>query len=116
MARSVSVTRGRIRSKATVLGVSETLLAERGAVDPTVAAAMAEGVRVKFGASVGVSTTGVAGPDTQDGIAVGTVFVGISSELDTVVEEFHFAGDRDAIRLAAVEAGIALLENSLRTE
>ena len=53
--------------KATLLGVDPALLAERGPVDPQVAAQMATGVRVRLGADVGVSTTGVAGPDPQDG-------------------------------------------------
>jgi nicotinamide-nucleotide amidase len=102
--------------KATVLGVSESLLAERGAVDPDVALAMARQVRAKFGATIGLSTTGVAGPDPQDGVAVGTVFVARVSDLDDIVEKFEFDGSRDDIRHLAVGAALQLLENSLRTE
>ena len=53
--------------KASVLGVDAGLLAARGAVDAEVAGQMAEGVRRLMGADYGVATTGVAGPDPQDG-------------------------------------------------
>jgi len=102
--------------KASVLGVDEELLAERGAVDAAVAAQMAKRVRSKFGSTIGISTTGVAGPDPQDGIAVGTVFVAVTSDRGDSVEECHFTGTRDEIRWAAVDAALTLLENSLRTE
>jgi nicotinamide-nucleotide amidase len=102
--------------KASVLGVDAGLLAERGAVDATVAVQMASQVRAQFGATIGVSTTGVAGPDPQDGVSVGTVFVAVSTDGDEVVEEHHFSGTRDEIRWATVGAALTLLENSLRTE
>jgi nicotinamide-nucleotide amidase len=99
--------------KATVLGVSESLLAERGAVDPDVAREMARHVRAKFGATIGLATTGVAGPDQQDGVSVGTVFVALVSDRDDVVQRFEFAGSRDEIRRHTVSAAIKLLENSI---
>ena len=102
--------------KASVLGVDAGLLAERGAVDAAVAVQMAAQVRTKFGSTVGVATTGVAGPDPQDGIAVGTVLIAITSDRGDAVEEHHFEGTRDDIRLAAVDAALSILENSLRTE
>ena len=55
-----------------------TLLAARGAVDPEVARQMADGVRDRLGADVGLATTGVAGPDAQDGHAPGTVHVAVA--------------------------------------
>ena len=99
--------------KASVLGVSESLLAERGAVDPDVALAMARQARTKFGATIGLSTTGVAGPDQQDGVAVGTVFVALVSDRDEIVENFRFDGTRDEVRHLALGASLRLLENSL---
>ncbi|MBW8483625.1 CinA family nicotinamide mononucleotide deamidase-related protein [Actinomadura parmotrematis] len=60
------------------LGVPADLLAEHGAVHPDVAAAMATGVRDRFGAAYGVAVTGVAGPEPQDGRAVGTVYIGVA--------------------------------------
>jgi nicotinamide-nucleotide amidase len=99
--------------KASVLGVSEVLLAERGAVDPDVAVAMARHVRAKFGATIGLSTTGVAGPDPQDGVSVGTVFVALVSDRGEIVENCTFDGSRDEIRHRALGAALRLLENSL---
>ncbi|TDD83733.1 CinA family nicotinamide mononucleotide deamidase-related protein [Actinomadura rubrisoli] len=64
--------------KARLLGVPEGLLAEHGAVHPDVAAAMAEGVRARLGATYGVGVTGVAGPEPQDGHPVGTVYIGVA--------------------------------------
>jgi len=61
--------------KASILGVDAQLLAEVGAVHDEVARQMAEGVRRVCRADVGLATTGVAGPDPQDGKPVGTVFV-----------------------------------------
>ncbi len=102
--------------KSSVLGVDAGLLAERGAVDAAVAVQMADRVRAQFGATIGLSTTGVAGPDSQDGVAVGTVFVALSSDRGESVEEHHLGGTRDDVRWASVDAALALLENSLRTE
>ena len=102
--------------KTSVLGVDAGLLAERGAVDAAVAVQMAERVRAQFGATIGLATTGVAGPDPQDGVSVGTVFVALSSDRGDSVEEHHFGGTRDDVRLASVDATLTLLENSLRTE
>ena len=103
-------------AKASVLGVDQVLLADRGAVDAAVAVQMAAQVRAKYGSTVGLATTGVAGPDPQDGVAVGTVFVAVTSDRGDSVEEHHFSGTRDDIRWTAVDAALAILENSLRAE
>jgi nicotinamide-nucleotide amidase len=91
--------------KGSLLGVPEELLAERGAVDPDVAAAMASGVRERLGASVGLATTGVAGPDPQDGRAPGTVFVAVATPTAARVASWQISGDRAAVRRATV-AGV----------
>ncbi|GAA2092300.1 CinA family protein [Streptomyces albiaxialis] len=70
-----SVTAYATELKRDVLGVDGALLAERGAVDPEVARQMAGGVRRVLGADWGIATTGVAGPEPQDGRPVGTVYV-----------------------------------------
>ncbi|GAA4669247.1 CinA family protein [Frondihabitans cladoniiphilus] len=104
--------------KAALLGVSESLLAEHGAVHPRVASEMATGVRtaVAIGgvpATVGLSTTGVAGPDPQDGQPVGTVFVGVSIGDRVEVTELHLEGDRQAIRTATVSESLSSLRRML---
>jgi nicotinamide-nucleotide amidase len=93
--------------KASVLGVSADLLAVNGAVDPEVARQMAAGVRDALAvdgvpATWGISTTGVAGPDPQDGKPVGTVFVGIAGPGGVDSFELALSGDRAAIRAATV--------------
>ena len=99
--------------KATILGVPDALLAERGAVDPEVALAMARGARAKFGATTGIATTGVAGPESQDGVSVGKVFIALVNNREETVSGFDFDGDRDSIRCESALAAITLLENSL---
>src|SRR5688572_16713046 len=63
--------------KATLAGVSPELLAEHGPVHPDVAVQLAAGARSRCAADWGLGTTGVAGPDPQDGVPVGTVFVAV---------------------------------------
>jgi nicotinamide-nucleotide amidase len=104
--------------KHSLLGVDSGLLAERGAVDPDVAAAMAEGVRRACAidgipASIGLSTTGVAGPDPQDGKPVGTVFVGVSTDAGTKVFDLMFGGTREAIRAGVVSESLLQLKKVL---
>ncbi len=95
--------------KAGLLGVDAELLASGGAVQARVAQEMATGVCRLLGAEVGVSTTGVAGPDPQDGTAVGTVFVAVAVPAAVTVRDLHLSGDRDEIRSATVEAALALV-------
>lgn len=96
-------------AKHALLGVSAELLAREGAVHPDVARQMADGVRGVFEvdghpADLGVATTGVAGPDGQDGREPGTVFVGIAMGDDVEAIPLTLVGDREAIRSATVHA------------
>jgi nicotinamide-nucleotide amidase len=84
--------------KASLLGVDPALLAARGAIDPDVATAMARGVRDRLGADVGMATTGVAGPDGQDGFGPGTVHVAVATPLGGRVLTAQLVGDRGAVR------------------
>jgi PncC family amidohydrolase len=99
--------------KAALLGVPRAMLDEHGAVYPGVAAAMADGVRQRLIATFGVATTGVAGPDPQDGQPVGTVHI---AEEDTVVRTLALDGDRDRIRRLTVERSLALLLGRIRED
>lgn len=105
------------RVKAQVLGVDAGLLEERGAVDPDVARQMAAGVCRVLGTDVGVATTGVAGPDPQDGQPVGTVFVAVAGPVAgaMTVRSLALDGDRAAIRAATVEAALDLVRSVLAT-
>jgi nicotinamide-nucleotide amidase len=102
--------------KARVLGVDKKMLDEHGPVYGPVAAAMAEGVRKRLGATIGVSTTGVAGPGDADGFPAGTVHVAVSLDDDTVVRTMALAGNRDEVRRLTVERVLGLLLGRLREE
>ena len=99
-----SVFRGGIVSytnavKAGVLGVPRNLLDSYGAVSAPVAQSMAENVRRLTGADLGVSVTGVAGPDKDDrGNDVGTVFIALSDGSKTVVRRLDLGTGRGRIR------------------
>jgi nicotinamide-nucleotide amidase len=100
--------------KATLAGVSLALLENRGAVDPEVAAALAVGVRDRLAATWGVGLTGVAGPDPQDGKAVGTLFVSLAGPVGPPeVTSTVLAGDRAMIRSGAVELAMTVLRDRL---
>lgn len=106
-----------------LLGVSNSLLESLGAVNAEVAAQMAGGVRTKLANKsdidealvIGLATTGVAGPDVQDSISVGTVFVAISAPapIGDLVYAFEFDGERNSIRAQAVAAAIDALGECL---
>jgi nicotinamide-nucleotide amidase len=100
--------------KASLAGVDHDLLAQRGAVDPDVAAQLARGVRERLAADYGVGVTGVAGPTEQDGRPVGTVFLAVAGPDGESVAERSFEGDRAAIRAASVEAAVGLLAATCR--
>ena len=100
--------------KATLAGVPQELLRARGPVDPDVAAALAAGARQRCGADWGLSTTGVAGPDPQEGKPVGMVYLGVSGPAGFgLVRRLDLDGDRAAIRRAAVSGALDLLGRAL---
>ncbi len=104
--------------KHSLLGVPAELLSLHGPVHADVAVAMAEGARLAAAveghpADLGLATTGVAGPDPQDGAPVGLVFVAVADAAGTIVREHHFAGDRSAIRAQTVDAALMLLSERL---
>ncbi|MFF9287451.1 CinA family protein [Streptomyces griseosporeus] len=123
------VFRGSVTAYATalkheLLGVDADLLATRGAVDAQVAAQMAAGVRKALGADWGIATTGVAGPEPQDGQPVGTVFVAVDGPFGPdsgsagggKVQPLRLNGDRAEIRMESVRSVLALLLKQLAGE
>jgi nicotinamide-nucleotide amidase len=102
--------------KQSLLGVPDELVAEHGVVSAACARAMASGVRGITGATYGVATTGVAGPDEQEGKPPGTVFVGIAGPglLDVVALEL--SGDRAGITERTCDEALSALAGILRRE
>jgi nicotinamide-nucleotide amidase len=99
--------------KRELAGVPGDLLARRGPVDPDVALALADGARRVCGADWGVGTTGVAGPDPQDGVPVGTVYLACRGPDGGEVRGLTLDGDRPLIRAGAVAAALDLLAEAL---
>ena len=93
-------------AKQALLGVPEAVLREHGAVSAACAEAMARGARERAGTDVGVSVTGIAGPDGGTPTKpVGTVFVGLADRQGAVVERHRFDRDREGNKaLSAVRA------------
>jgi nicotinamide-nucleotide amidase len=94
--------------KASLAGVPTDLLADVGPVHPDTAAALATGVRERLGATYGLATTGVAGPDPQAGIEAGTVYVAAAGPNAVRVRKLALTGDRAAVRQGSVRAVLEL--------
>jgi len=99
--------------KSSLLSVPAELIDRVGTVHPAVALAMASGARTRLGATVGVATTGVAGPDPADGQPVGTVHIAVSTPARAVHEAFLLSGNRPEIRRSTVDHLLALLVRTL---
>ena len=94
--------------------VPASILAKHGAVSNEVAATMAEGIREKTGATLGLGITGVAGPG--GGTAekpVGLVYLAVSGESGTEVVERRFPGDRHRVQMFATQQGLDLVRRRL---
>lgn len=101
--------------KTRLAGVPADLIQTHGAVSKPVAQAMAEGVRARSGAAIGVGITGVAGPNggTPDK-PVGLVFISLADERGTQVREFHFPGSRDRVRHWASQMALEMMRRRIR--
>ena len=98
------------QSKSEVLGVSEEVIQKHTVVSQEVAEAMAVQVRNKFGASLGLATTGNAGPTKGDSDAeVGTVWIAIATEDKVFSEQFLFGQHRQRVVGKAVNKALELI-------
>ena len=101
-------------AKHRVLGVERALLERHGAVNAEVARQMAQGVRRLMNSTYALATTGVAGPQPQDGQPVGTVFIALADVHGTHVVSPHPHGDRLTIQQQCVAESLRLLQTHLR--
>jgi PncC family amidohydrolase len=100
--------------KERLLGVPADVLAEHGAVSEPTARAMATGVREALGADVGISTTGIAGPDGATATKpVGLVYIAVATPDTTLVRRDVWPGSRADVRLATVRAALELALQAL---
>jgi len=103
------------QAKVELLGVPPETIAAVGAVSEDVAAAMAEGVRSRANADIGLSTTGIAGPTGgSDAKPVGLVYCGLASDQGTRVERLKFVGARSVIKDRAAKAALNILRLHLQ--
>ena len=95
-------------------GVDAAVLATVGPVAEATAIALASGVKSVTGADWAVATTGVAGPEPQDGHEPGEVWVGLDGPSGPAMAmRYDFAGDRCAVREATVRAALEMLEGAV---
>ena len=102
--------------KAALAGVPEQVLTTSGAVSTETAEALAVGARERLGATYGLGVTGVAGPDEQEGKAVGTLHVAVAGPDGVRSATRRVPGDRTRVRLIAVTAALDLLRRQLPPE
>ncbi|MEJ8776863.1 competence/damage-inducible protein A [Pseudogracilibacillus sp. ICA-222130] len=100
--------------KRQVLQVADETIRIHGTVSEQCAKELAENVRDILGSAIGISFTGVAGPNEIEGKKAGTVYIGIATEEGTKVSKFVFAGDRKQVRERAVLKGYELLFTFLK--
>ncbi len=101
-------------AKRDLLGVTEAALKRHGTVSAQVARAMAEGIRTRSQADIGLSVTGVAGP--TGGTArkpVGMVYVGLATPKQSLTRQFRFHGDRHTITLRSSQGALDVLRRWL---
>ncbi len=102
------------QSKIDLLGVKERTLDEKGAVSKDVAEEMANGIRKKFCTTLGLASTGIAGPGGgSEEKKVGTVYIGLSTKHGTEVRRFHFPGNRWEVKDQTSEAALDLVKEVL---
>jgi len=104
--------------KTTFAAVSAKLVANNGPVSPEVARSLAEGIRARTGASLGISITGIAGPgpgspgpDAEK--PIGLVYIALADAHDTQVKELNLPGDRERIRWWASQYALELIRHHL---
>jgi PncC family amidohydrolase len=95
--------------KVCLLGVSTATVETDGVISAACAKEMAQGVRRLLGATYALSTTGVAGPDEQEGHRPGTVYVAVATSTSCEALALELVGDREVIQRASVDAALNLL-------
>ncbi|MDF2556660.1 MAG: damage-inducible protein [Bacillales bacterium] len=102
-------------AKITILDVREATIMAHGVVSNECAIEMADCVREKFGTDIGISFTGVAGPEELEGKPVGTVYVGISIlGKESIAIHLTLGNNRDLNRIRSVKNAYHLLIQQLK--
>jgi nicotinamide-nucleotide amidase len=105
-------------TKTALADVSRETIHEHGAVSEPVARSLAEGIRRRTGSSLGLSITGIAGPQITEGPdagkPVGLVYIGLADSEDTQVKQFNIPGDRARVRLWATQHALEMLRRYMQ--
>jgi nicotinamide-nucleotide amidase len=102
------------QAKTEMLGVPEKLLERHGAVSSEVAAAMAKGIKQAAQTTLGLSVTGIAGPDGgTEKKPVGLVYISLASPQGVKTVEHRFLGGREQVRNRAVQAALDMVRRHL---
>ena len=102
------------KAKQALLVIPQETLKKYGAVSKQVARLMAQNVRQLAGADLGLGVTGIAGPaGATEEKPVGTVYIALATPRKTITQEFHFHGERRAVRLRASQAALNMLRRYL---
>jgi nicotinamide-nucleotide amidase len=102
------------QAKTEMLGVTEKLIERHGAVSAEVAAAMAQGIKQAARTTLGLSVTGIAGPDGgTEKKPVGLVYLALASSSGVKTEEFRFLGNREQIRMRASQMALDMVRRYL---
>jgi nicotinamide-nucleotide amidase len=104
--------------KTTFADVPVQLVASKGPVSPEVARALAEGIRIRTGASLGISITGIAGPGPgapgpDADKPIGLVYIALASDQGTQLKELNLRGDREMIRWWASQHALELIRHHI---
>jgi nicotinamide-nucleotide amidase len=103
--------------KTTFADVSPDLIATQGPVSEPVARALAEGIRIRTGASLGIGITGIAGPTPGTGPdaekPIGLVYIALADGTDTQVKEINIPGDRERIRFWASQHALEMIRRAV---
>jgi nicotinamide-nucleotide amidase len=101
-------------AKIDILHVDPKLIVQHGAVSEPVARAMAEGTRARAGSTYAVATTGIAGPSGgSPDKPVGTVYVALASDSETIARKFFFPTDRETFKDLVAQTAFDLLRRKL---
>jgi nicotinamide-nucleotide amidase len=103
------------RSKTEILGVETHMLEQYGAVSDQVVSVMAKQALERSDVDIAVAVSGIAGPGgAVPGKPVGTVYIGIATKEQVIVERHLFEGDRREVRLQTVEKALDMIEGVLK--
>jgi len=97
------------RIKVVQVGVPAALISQKGVASKEVAVALAENIKKRLHADIGIASTGVAGPKPLPPAPVGRAYIALASDKETEWKELNLQGTRSEIRRKTAQAALGLL-------